>query len=96
MGKTRFYKYYFRDVDKPIIMEAENRAIADDMLRELATKPKVNIDFKKLQDIRMETPIVGISTKIRNGVDYTWVGKEHSSNGWIEKKEFESINKQNK
>lgn len=93
MGKTRFYKYYFRDVDKPIIMEAETRAIADDMLRELATKPKVNIDFKKLQDIRMETPIVGISTKNRKGVNFTWVGKEHTSDGWMEKKEFETINR---
>jgi hypothetical protein len=93
MGKTRFYKYYFRDVDKPIIMESETRANADDMLRELATKPKVDIDFKKLQDIRIETPIVGISTKNRKGIDYTWVGKEHSSNGWMETQEFESINK---
>jgi hypothetical protein len=93
MEKIRFYKYYFRNVDKPIIMEAENRSIADDMLRELATKPNVNIDFKKLQDIRMETPIVGISTKNRKGIEYTWVGKEYSSNGWIEKQEFESINK---
>jgi hypothetical protein len=94
MEKIRFYKYYFRNVDKPIIMEAENRSIADDMLRELATKPNVNIDFKKLQDIRMETPIVGISTKNRKGIEYTWVGKDYSSNGWIEKQEFESINKQ--
>jgi hypothetical protein len=94
MEKIRFYKYYFRNVDKPIIMEAENRSIADDMLRELATKPNVNIDFKKLQDIRMETPIVGISTKNRKGIQYTWVGKDYSSNGWIEKQEFESINKQ--
>ena len=93
MGKTRFYKYYFRDVDKPIIMESETRANADDMLRELATKPKVDIDFKKLQDIRIETPIVGISTKNRKGIDYTWVGKEHSSNGWMETQEFETINK---
>jgi hypothetical protein len=93
MGKTRFYKYYFRDVDKPIIMESETRAIADDMLRELATKPKVDIDFKKLQDIRIETPIVGISTKNRKGIDYTWVGKEHSSNGWMETQEFATINK---
>ena len=93
MGKTRFYKYYFREVDKPIIMEAENRDTADDMLRELSRKPKVDIDFKKLQDIRVETPIIGISTKNRKGIDYTWVGKEHSSNGWMETEEFETINK---
>jgi hypothetical protein len=92
MEKTRFYKYYFKNVDKPIIMEAENRAIADDMLRELAKKPKVNIDFSKLQDIRMETPIVGISKKTRKEVDYIWVGKEHTSDGWMEKQEFESMN----
>lgn len=93
MEKTRFYKYYFKNVDKPIIMEAENRATADDMLRELAKKPKVDIDFKNLQDIRMETPIVGISKKTRKEVDYTWVGKEHTSDGWMENTQFESINK---
>ena len=92
MEKTRFYKYYFKNVDKPIIMEAENRAIADDMLRELAKKPKVNIDFKKLQDIRMETPIVGISKKTRKEVDYIWVGKEHTSDGWMENTQFKSMN----
>jgi hypothetical protein len=92
MGKTRFYKYYFREVDKPIIMEAETRSIADDMLRELATKPKVNIDFKKLEDIRVETPIIGISKKTRKKVGYTWVGKEHTSDGWMENTQFESMN----
>ena len=92
MGKTRFYKYYFREVEKPIIMEAENRDTADDMLRELARKPKVDIDFKKLQDIRIETPIIGISTKNRKGIDYTWVGKEHTSDGWMENTQFKSMN----
>jgi phosphopentomutase len=92
MEKTRFYKYYFKNVDKPIIMEAENKATADDMLRELAMKPKVDIDFKKLEDIRVETPIIGISKKTRKKVGYTWVGKVHSSDGWMENTQFESMN----
>ena len=40
----------------------------------------------------METPIVGISKKTRKEVDYIWVGKEHTSDGWMENTQFKSMN----
>jgi hypothetical protein len=93
--KIRFYKYFFLGVDKPIIMEAENKNQADSMLFDLQDKSKVNIDFSKLIDTRVETPIVGISTKKRKGIEMVWVGKEYATDGWISKTEYDNITKQN-
>jgi hypothetical protein len=93
--KTRFYKYYFIGVEKPVIMEAETKNDADAMLVELQKRSKTNIDFSKLIDTRVETPIVGISTKKRKGLDMVWVGKEYSNDGWITQEEYNQIVKQN-
>jgi len=90
--KVRFYKYYFNGMPKPIIMEAENRDMADQMIGELSRKSNVNIDLKQLIDLRIETPIVGISEKKRNGVELVWVGKENTSDGWMPKEDFNNIN----
>jgi hypothetical protein len=94
--KTRFYKYFFLGTDKPIIMEAENRTKADEMIISLQYKSQTPIDFTKLIDIRVETPIVGISTRKRKGNEYVWVGKEYTSDGWLEKEEYDRINNLNK
>lgn len=94
--KTRFYKYFFLGVDKPIIMEAENKNDADQMLVELQYKSQTSIDFNKLVDVRVETPIVGISTRKRKGKEFVWVSKEYTSDGWLEKEEYDRINNLNK
>ena len=92
MGKTLFYKYYFSGLEKPIIMEAESKAESYDMLRQLSFKSQTPIDMKKLEDARIESPLTGISKRRREGKDYIWVGKEATSNGWLEKEEFDRIN----
>jgi hypothetical protein len=91
--KTRFYKYYFQGMDKPVIMEAEDRYIAYDMLKQLSHKSQTKIDMNKLEDMRVETPLIGISTKKRNGIDFTWVGKQHTSDGWLETEQYQEIQK---
>jgi len=91
--KTRFYKYYFQGMDKPVIMEAEDRYIAYDMLKQLSHKSQTKIDMNKLEDMRVETPLIGISTKKRNGIDFTWVGKQHTSDGWLESEQYQEIQK---
>ena len=83
-------------MDKPIIMEAENRTKADEMIISLQYKSQTPIDFTKLIDIRVETPIVGISTRKRKGNEYVWVGKEYTSDGWLLKDEYDRINNLNK
>lgn len=94
--KIRFYKYFFLGVEKPIIMEAENKQDADQMLIELQYKSQTPIDFKKLIDLRVETPIMGISTRKRKGKELIWVGREYTSDGWLLKEEYDSINNSNK
>jgi hypothetical protein len=47
--------------------------------------------MNKLEDMRVETPLVGISTKKRNSINYTWVGKEHTSDGWIDTEQYNAI-----
>jgi hypothetical protein len=91
--KTRFYKYYFQGMDRPVIMEAEDRYMAYDMLKQLSHKSQTKIDMNKLEDMRVETPLIGISTKKRNGIDFTWVGKQHTSDGWLETEQYQEIQK---
>jgi hypothetical protein len=91
--KTRFYKYFFQGIEKPVVMEAEDRFMAYEMLKQLSFKSQTKIDMTKLEDMRIETPLVGITTKKRNGIDFTWVTKKHTSDGWLETEEYQKIQK---
>jgi hypothetical protein len=93
MSKIRFYKYYFLGVDKPVIMEAEDRLTADQMMQKLKENTSVNLNAKNLIDIRVETPIVGISKRKRHNQDYVWVGNEFTSDGWLLQTEYDKIEK---
>ena len=93
MGKIRFYKYYFTGVDKPVIMEAEDRLTADQMMQKLKENTSVNLSAKNLIDIRVETPITGISKRKRHNQEYVWVGKEFTSDGWLLQTEYDKIQK---
>ena len=91
MSKVRFYRYYFLGLAKPITMETTDRGMADQMLKELNQRTKGSIKFKNLIDIRVETPIVGISEKKISGVDYVWVGMDTTQDGWMSKDNFNTI-----
>jgi len=93
MNKIRFYKYYFRLVDKPIIMEATDRTSADKMMQQLKQTTNTNFSAKDLIDIRVETPIVGISKRKRRGNEYVWVGIELTDDGWLLRSEYDEIQK---
>jgi hypothetical protein len=93
MSKIRFYKYYFLGVDKPVIMEAEDRTTADQMMQKLKENTSVNLSAKNLIDIRVETPITGISKRKRHNQEYVWVGKEFTSDGWLLQTEYDKIQK---
>ena len=93
MGKIRFYKYYFTGKDKPVIMEAEDRITADKMMQQLKQNTNANLSAKDLIDIRVETPIVGISKRKRHNQDYVWVGNEFTSDGWLLQSEYDKIQK---
>ena len=91
MVTIRFYKYYFIGNDKPIIMEAENRLQADQMMQELKERSKVPISVKNLIDVRIETPIIGISKRKKKGNEFIWVGLEHTTDGWLLQSEYDKI-----
>jgi hypothetical protein len=93
MGKIRFYKYYFTGKDKPVIMEAEDRISADQMMQQLKLNTNINLSAKDLIDIRVETPIIGISKRKRHNQEYVWVGNEFTSDGWLLQSEYDEIQK---
>ena len=90
----RFYKYYFVGNNKPIIMEAPDRGEADKMLVKLSDMSDGKINLKAVCDVRVETPIVGISTTKMGGKEYVWVGRDKTKNGWLLEEEFEKIKDQ--
>ena len=73
-------------------MVAESKNDADQMLVELQYKSQTPIDINRLIDVRVETPIIGISKKKRKGVDMVWVGKDFTQDGWIAQEEYDRIN----
>lgn len=93
MSKIRFYKYFFRGVDKPVIMEAIDRLSADQMMQQLKQNTTANLSAKDLIDIRVETPIMGISKRKRHNKEYVWVGTEFTSDGWLLQSEYDEIQK---
>jgi hypothetical protein len=93
MGKIRFYKYYFTGKDKPVIMEAEDRISADQMMQQLKLNTNINLSAKDLIDIRVETPIVGISKRKKHNKEYVWVGTEFTSDGWLLQSDYDEIEK---
>jgi hypothetical protein len=93
MGKIRFYKYYFTGKDKPVIMEAEDRLTADKMMQQLKQNTTAKLSANDLIDIRVETPIIGISKRKRHNQEYVWVGTEFTSDGWLLQSEYDEIQK---
>jgi hypothetical protein len=72
-------------------MEAETRLQADQMMQELKERSKVPISVKDLIDIRVETPIIGISKRKKKGSEFVWVGLEHTTDGWLLQSEYDKI-----
>lgn len=90
--KIKFYKFFFKDKPKPVIIEAYNKIDADNMLEEVKERTK-SINMLDLIDMRIEMPIKGISKRKRFGENYIWVGLEYTSDGWLLEYEFNKKNK---
>jgi hypothetical protein len=63
------------------------------MMQKLKENTSVNLNAKNLIDIRVETPIVGISKRKRHNKDYVWVGNEFTNDGWLLQTEYDEIEK---
>jgi hypothetical protein len=76
----KFYKYYFHEVEKPVIIEAITKEAANYALEQLMPQLEAKgYKLKNLADMRVETPIVGVSKKKHNGKNFVWTPE-----GWIE------------
>lgn len=77
-----FYKYYFTGKEKPVVIEAISRDAADRKIEDLAPELlKQGYDCKEICNISCEEPIVGVSRKTVNGIEYVWVAGL-SPSGW--------------
>jgi hypothetical protein len=91
LSNIKRYKYYFYQLEKPLIMEAESRQVADGMLISLNQNVGGVMDIKDLYDLRVESLIIGTSFKIKNKKNHIWVGINHTKDGWIEEAEYLKI-----
>lgn len=96
MNKIKRYKYYFRQLDKPIVIEAISRKSADGILINLNVKMGNWMNIKDLLDLRIETLVIGVSKKVMNKKNYIWVGLNSAKNGWMLEDEYLKIVIRNK
>ena len=86
----RFYKYRFKGIEKPIVIEAYNKIEARNKLFLLMEKIP---ELKNLGviDERLTLPIFGRTKKMIDEIDHIWVG-ELTKSGWMPLEEFDKYN----
>lgn len=84
----RFYHYYFRDIKKPITIEATNKQEARDCMRRIVSKLDEKYQESKIIGETITIPLLGVSEKTVQGIKYIWVGFSKSANGWMEEKAY--------
>lgn len=89
----RIYFYYFKGFDKPLIIEANNRTIADEYLITEVEKIKQFIDKPVLEEVKVTTPVYGVTEKEEKNSVYIWAGYDNSISGWLIKDEFDKLKK---
>ncbi len=89
----RIYMFYFKGYKDPLIIEAENKKIAEDYLIEEVTKIARFVGPVELEDFRMTTPVYGITEKDIKGIPHVWVGLDLAGSGWLSKTEFIKLKK---
>lgn len=89
--KIKLYKYYFKQLEKPIVMEATSRQEADHFLTLFNERVGSTITIHDIIDLRVETLIVGESSKIKNGKKHIWVGTDQTRDGWMEEEQYLQI-----
>ncbi len=80
-----FYHLYFVDIEKPMIIQAESRKAALQFVAEEVTKRGI---VAQLEDIKLTTPIYGVTEQTEGGIKYIWVGFERDASGWMEEQAF--------
>ena len=84
----RLYNYYFIGIEKPVIIQAGNKAEARLIIKKMASKLHPNYRGKRIIGETVVVPAFGVTERMENGKMLVWVGKESSPTGWMEKTEF--------
>jgi hypothetical protein len=80
----KLYRYYFNGKEKPVTIEAISKYAADHAMMQLIPKIEAKGYYREnLRDVKVETPIAGVSTKRVDGKILVWT----TDGGWIEKRE---------
>jgi len=96
MSQIKLYKYFVNNIEKPLVMEATSRTKADEMLITLNQRLGLNLSIENITDVRIETLIIGESSKIKGGKKQIWVGTQNSNDGWMKEKDYLDIVNNNK
>lgn len=85
----KIYRYQFKDTEKTITIEANDRTEARSFLQSvLAHMPEM--DVHPLVNEKIETPVSGITEKKHNGQDYIWFSNGRNE-GWLLKIDYEKM-----
>lgn len=88
---VRLYKFYFSGIAEPVTIES---ITLDEARRTIIQNwRKLYPPYQKSYIINetVTVPLEGVSTKLVNGIEYTWVGYKKSPNGW---QDTESLSKE--
>lgn len=85
----KLYRYHFKDTDKIITIEANDREEARSFLQTvLAHMPEMK-DHPLINE-KIESPISGVTEKKHNGQDYVWFSNGRNE-GWMLKTDYDKI-----
>jgi hypothetical protein len=84
----RFYNYYFYQIEKPISIEAYNKADARVIMQNILPTLPEKYRESKIVGETIVIPLKGVSEKVVKGVKYIWVGQEKSRNGWLTEEQY--------
>jgi len=87
----KFYAFTFEDIEKPVIIEAFTANEAREGLLKVIERLPDKFQGKKVVGQTVTLPVVGVSQKKINGVNYIWGGKKRSPNGWLTEEQFKQL-----
>lgn len=99
MDDSRFklYKYTFKGIEKPVVIQARNRNQARDAIRRYVAQLPSHYQNSKIVGETVTVPAKGVSKKSENNKNYVWVGETKSQDGWMEENLYlEKIKKYDK
>ncbi len=78
---VKLYKFWFAGIDVPVIIEAltveQARATLDKIWRQLDERYQSSYVLGETHIV----PLMGVTTKVEKGIEYTWVGYDKNNNG---------------